>query len=74
MALYAILADKGFFKKILKSSSKFNSILGGHPEFNKVPGVEASTGALGHGVPIGLGVALGTRLKEKQCLCNSWRW
>ena len=67
LALYAILADKGFFsKKILKSSSKFNSILGGHPEFNKVPGVEASTGALGHGVPIGLGVALGTRLKKEK--------
>ena len=49
LALYAILSDKGFFsKKKLKSSSRFYSILGGHPEFDKVPGVEASTGALGH--------------------------
>ena len=66
LALYAILADKGFFsKKILKTSSKFNSILGGHPEFDKVPGVEASTGALGHGAPIGLGMALGARINKK---------
>ena len=61
------LADKGFFpKKILKTSSKFNSILGGHPEFDKVPGVEASTGALGHGAPIGLGIALGAKLKKEK--------
>ena len=67
LSLYAILADKGFFsKKILKTSSKFNSILGGHPEFDKVPGVEASTGALGHGAPIGLGIALGARINRKK--------
>lgn len=66
LALYAILADKGFFsKKILKSSSKFDSILGGHPEFDKVPGVEASTGALGHGAPIGLGIALGAKINNE---------
>ena len=67
LALYSILADKNFFKeKILESSSKFDSILGGHPEYKKVPGVEASTGALGHGLPIGLGIALATRLKNKK--------
>ncbi len=67
LALYALLADKGFFsKKILKSASRFNSMLGGHPEFDKVPGVEASTGALGHGSPIGLGIALGAKLKNKK--------
>tara|TARA_B100000427_G_scaffold320836_1_gene320631 strand:- start:89 stop:922 length:834 start_codon:yes stop_codon:yes gene_type:complete len=67
LALYAILSDKGFFsKKILKSSSRFESILGGHPEFDKVPGVEASTGALGHGSPIGLGIALGAKLEKKK--------
>ena len=67
LALYSILSDKGFFsKKILKTSSKFNSIPGGHPEYNKVPGVEASTGALGHGLPIGLGVALSSRIKKKK--------
>ena len=67
LALYALLADKGFFsKKILETSSKFDSILGGHPEYDKVPGVEASTGALGHGAPIGLGLAIGAKIKKKK--------
>jgi len=66
LALYSILADKKFInKKILRSSSKLNSILGGHPEFKKVPGVEASTGALGHGFPIAVGSALAAKLKNK---------
>lgn len=67
LGLYALLADKGFFsKKILKSSSKFDSILGGHPEYDKVPGVEASTGALGHGAPIGLGMAISAKINNKK--------
>tara|TARA_B100000989_G_C19530396_1_gene469370 strand:- start:4540 stop:5373 length:834 start_codon:yes stop_codon:yes gene_type:complete len=65
LALYAILADKKFFsKKKLSSSSKFDSILGGHPERDKVPGVEASTGSLGHGPAIGLGMAIAARLNN----------
>ena len=65
LALYALLADKNFFdKKILRSASKFNSILGGHPEYGKVPGVEASTGALGHGPAIGVGMAIGAKLNK----------
>ena len=67
LALYAILADKNFFnKKVLKTSSRFNSILGGHPEYGKVPGVEASTGALGHGPAIGMGMALSCKLKKQK--------
>ena len=67
LALYALLADKKFFnKKHLKSSSKFNSILGGHPEFGKVPGVEASTGALGHGPAIGIGMAIAAKLNKQK--------
>ena len=67
LALYALLADKKFFnKKHLKSSSKFNSILGGHPEFGKVPGVEASTGALGHGPAIGVGMAIAAKLNKQK--------
>jgi len=51
LALYAILADKGFFPmEELDTFCGFDSILGGHPEYGKVPGVEASTGALGHGL------------------------
>jgi len=64
LALYALLADKKFFNKnVLRSASKFNSILGGHPEL-KVPGVEASTGALGHGPAIGVGMAIGAKLNK----------
>ena len=69
LALYALLADKKFFSKdILKTASKFNSILGGHPEFGKVPGVEASTGSLGHGPAIGLGMAIAAKLNNLNLL------
>jgi transketolase len=65
LALYSILADKGFFSlDELKTFCKFDSILGGHPERGKVPGVEASTGALGHGLPIGVGIAISAKLKN----------
>ena len=63
LALYAVLADKGFFPVAeLDSFCASHSMLGGHPEHGKVPGVEASTGSLGHGLSIGLGMALGCRL------------
>ncbi len=67
LALYAILADKKFIKfNKLDTASKFNSILGGHPEASKVNGVEASTGSLGHGMPIALGMAISAKiLKQK---------
>lgn len=66
LALYVILADKGFFRqKELLKFCQADSILGGHPEYGKIPGVEASTGALGHGLPIGVGMALAARLKGK---------
>ena len=67
LALYAILADKGFFEvSELESFCRPTSRLGGHPERGKVPGVEASTGALGHGVPIGVGIAIGLRLQKSK--------
>ena len=65
MALYALLADKGFFPaEELNKFCRANGILGGHPEFGKVPGVEASTGSLGHGLPIGVGLAISARLRH----------
>ncbi len=66
LALYAILADKKFIKGTdLDTTSRFESILGGHPESLKVPGVEVSTGALGHGLPVGVGMALAAKLKKQ---------
>lgn len=67
IAQYAILADKGYFPMSeLDIFCRKDSILGGHPDANKVPGVEASTGALGHGLSIGLGMALAARMKKLQ--------
>ena len=64
--LYVILADKGFFpKEELKNFRRFHSILQGHPDKNKVPGVEISSGSLGMGISYGLGNCLGARLDKK---------
>ena len=61
---WAILADRGYFPKSdLRNFSCAGSPLIGHPN-NKVPGVEMSTGALGHGLPIGVGMALGERRRR----------
>lgn len=66
IALFALLADKGFFPmEELDRFCRKESILGGHPEYGKVPGVEASTGALGHGLPIGIGQALAARMQGR---------
>ena len=65
IALYVMLAEKGFFDvSELKTFCKYNSILGGHPEFGRVPGVEASTGSLGHGLAIGVGMAYAARISR----------
>ncbi|HYM32811.1 MAG TPA: transketolase, partial [Candidatus Cybelea sp.] len=65
LGLYAVLADKGFFPVgELDRFCHFDGILGGHPDAGKVPGVEASTGALGHGPSIAVGMALSLRLKR----------
>lgn len=65
LALYAVLAQKGFITdKELESFCSYQSILGGHPQYGKVPGVEASTGSLGHGLSIGIGMALAGRMEH----------
>jgi len=66
LALYALLADHGYFPATwLDRFCDFGAPLGGHPEAGEVPGVEASTGALGHGLPIGVGMALAARLARR---------
>lgn len=63
LALYVMLADKGFIPlETLDTFCRRDSILGGHPEAAKIPGVEASTGSLGHGLSLGLGLALAARM------------
>lgn len=58
-ALYAALARAGYFSvEELKSVGKPGSKFGGHPKIGEVPGVEASTGALGHGLSFTIGMAL----------------
>jgi len=64
MALYVLLAEKGFFPKSeLAKFCKADGILGGHPDHG-VPGVEVSTGSLGHGLSIGIGFALNSRYEK----------
>jgi len=66
LALYAVLAGKGFFPKSeLSRFCKSDSILGGHPE-HKIPGVEISTGSLGHGFSVGIGMALNARFEKEK--------
>jgi len=63
-ALYATLAHCGFFARDeLDSFAAPESALNGHPSNTKVPGVETSTGPLGHGFPVAVGVALSARLQ-----------
>jgi len=64
-ALYATLAEAGFLAAdSLDDFMKPLSALNGHPNRVKVPGVEANTGPLGHGLPIAVGAALGARLQR----------
>ena len=60
--LYGILAELGFFsKEEFVNFRQVHSILQGHPDARKVPGVDASTGSLGQGVSIAVGMALGAK-------------
>ncbi len=63
--LYAALAESGYFSTDeLKSLRKIGSLLQGHPDRTKIPGVEVSTGALGQGLSVAVGMALASKLDK----------
>src|SRR2546428_11684824 len=65
MAYYAVLAAKGFMDvDTLRTFGHYDSPLGHHPDRNRVPGVEISSGSLGHGLGIAVGLALGLRARH----------
>ena len=64
-ALYGTLAERGFFEKEkLKEFRKIDGNLQGHPDMNKVPGVDISTGSLGQGLSVANGMALSSKLNH----------
>ena len=66
-ALYAVLAEKGFFpiERVLKEFSQFGSMFIGHPN-NKLPGIEMNSGALGQGLPVAVGMAIAERMNKSK--------
>jgi transketolase len=67
LGIYSILAAKGFIsEEDFSNFCQFDSCLGGHPDHNKIPGIEASTGSLGHGLPIAVGIAFGLKIKKSK--------
>ena len=64
IGLYVVMALRGFFPvEELKTFDKGNSRLQGHPDVTKLPGLDTSTGSLGQGLSVGLGMALGARMR-----------
>jgi len=65
-ALYTVLAEKGFIgMDALATLRRTGSLLQGHPDMRKVPGIEMSTGSLGMGISVGVGMALAGRLSRR---------
>lgn len=67
MAYYAVLTAKGFLSpQLLPTFARYDSSLGHHPDRVLLPGVEFSSGSLGHGLPVAVGVALGLRAQGRR--------
>ena len=67
LGLFTVLADHGYFPTSeLRGFCSFESNLGGHPERATLPGIEFSTGALGHGLSVGVGMAMASRLRNEK--------
>jgi transketolase len=66
LALYSVLADQGYFaEEILWKYNTFDTPVAMHPEEKRLPGIEFSTGSLGHGLPVANAIALSARLDKK---------
>ena len=67
LSLYINLAEKGFIThKQLETFCRSGSSFGGHPQFGKIPAVEASTGSLGHGLSISIGMAIAAKIRHEK--------
>ena len=67
-ALYSVLAERGYFNKgEIKNFRKIDSFLQGHPDMNKIPGVDMTTGSLGQGLSAAVGMALGSKMNGAGC-------
>ena len=67
LALYWTLAEFGFFdQKLIHSYGSDGSVFAGHPEYNKGSGIEISSGSLGHGPSIGIGIAHALKLRNME--------
>ena len=65
-ALYSCLANRGFFPvEDLKTFRKLDSYLQGHPDMNKIPGVDMTTGSLGQGLSTAVGMAIAGKMDHK---------
>ena len=72
---YSLLADRGFFDPaLLDSYTRFGSAFGDHPDMKKVVGADFSSGSLGHGLSIAVGMALAARIQGRSyrtyCMCG----
>ncbi|NNN01924.1 MAG: transketolase [Acidimicrobiaceae bacterium] len=66
IGLYPVLADVGFFDSaLLDQYTRLGSIFGDHPDMRKVPGIDFSSGSLGHGLSVALGLALAARVQGR---------
>ena len=66
IGLYPVLADVGFFdRKLLDDYTRLDSAFGDHPDMRKIPGVDFSSGSLGHGLSVAVGMALGARIHRR---------
>ena len=67
LAQYSVMAERGYMDSgVLDTYGSFKACIPGHPDMHKLPGVEANTGALGHGISIAAGMAMSAKLDNEE--------